>query len=382
MLRLFFLTAHVKGMPPLMKRSQGFTLIEIAVVLIILTLITGGLVSFLNVQLTNQRITTTKANEAAIKIALTNFIALNNRLPCPAIPNLAPGAAGYGREAPAKPSACTGLPIDPVVTGIVPWITLGISSDAASDGYTNRFTYQVVLAATSTSLTPQTVSGIRGTISLHSSGPGVLGEPPTVPNGNQTNDCGTTGTGIPNPCAAVAILISHGRNGLGAFSDQGIPQAAAIGPDEQENTDGNSRFVVKTFSDSPTNPYDDIILALTPNDLLTPLTQGGVLKDSRAVLNDDFEAIKAAIISYAISNRSSTTPYTYPLPPSLGSVTFDPWGKAIMYAVITNPIPSGPSSANAFSLTSYGPDGVLGGGDDIVVTISISEAQALISRRS
>ena len=33
-------------MPPPMKRSQGFTLIEIAVVLIIITLISGGLISF------------------------------------------------------------------------------------------------------------------------------------------------------------------------------------------------------------------------------------------------------------------------------------------------------------------------------------------------
>ncbi|GBL45310.1 hypothetical protein SFMTTN_1117 [Sulfuriferula multivorans] len=92
-----------------MKRSQGFTLIEIAVVLIIITLLSGGLISFFNIQLTNQRITSTKANEAAIKVALTNFIAQNNRLPCPAIPALAPGAVGYGREATATASACTGL---------------------------------------------------------------------------------------------------------------------------------------------------------------------------------------------------------------------------------------------------------------------------------
>ena len=370
-------------MPLLMKRSQGFTLIEIAIVLIIITLISGGLISFFNIQLTNQRITSTKANEAAIKIALTNFIAQNNRLPCPAIPNLAPGAAGYGREATATPSACTGLtPNGAVVTGIVPWISMGISSDAASDGYYNRFTYQVVLAATSTSLTPQTVSGISGAISLHSSGPGVLGAPPT---GNQINDCGSTGTGLPNPCAAVAILVSHGRNGYGAFSDQGIQQTAAIGPDEQENTNGDSRFVVKDFSDSPTNPFDDIVLAMTPNDLLSSLIQGGVLKDRRAVLNDDFEAAKVGIISNAILNRSSGPPYTYPLPASSSWTTpNDPWGNPIQYAISPggSPISSTSSSGNAFTLTSYGPDGVSGGGDDIVVTISITEAQALIGRLS
>lgn len=358
-----------------MKRSQGFTLIEIAVVLIIITLISGGLISFFNIQLTNQRITSTKANEAAIKIALTNFIVQNNRLPCPAIPNLAPGTAGYGREATATASACTGLtPNGVVVTGIVPWISLGISSDAASDGYYNRFTYQVVLAATSTSLTSQTVTAISGAISLHSSGPGVLGAPPT---GNQINDCGN------NSCKPVAILVSHGRNGYGAFSDQGIQQTAAIGPDEQENTNGDSLFVVKDFSDSPTNPFDDIVLALTPNDLLTPLIQGGVLKDLRAVLNDDFGAIKMAVISDAIVHRSSGPPYTYPLPSSSSWITpTDPWSKTIQYAVIASPISSTSSSGNAFSLTSAGPDGVFGTSDDIVVIISNTEALALIGRLS
>jgi prepilin-type N-terminal cleavage/methylation domain-containing protein len=379
-LRLVFETAHVERMPLLMKRSQGFTLIEIAIVLIIITLISGGLISFFNIQLTNQRITSTKANEVAIKIALTNFIAQNNRLPCPAIPNLAPGAAGYGREATATASACTGLtPNGAVVTGIVPWISMGISSDAASDGYYNRFTYQVVLAATSTSLTPQTVSGISGAISLHSSGPGVLGAPPT---GNQSNACGS---GLPNPCAAVAMLVSHGRNGYGAYSNQGIQQTAAIGPDEQENTNGDSRFVVKDFSDSPTNPFDDIVLAMTPNDLLSPLVQGGVLKDFRAVLKDDFEVIKMAIIANAILNRYSS-PYNYPLPssplPSYWLTPTDPWGRQIQYVVITPTISSGTSSGNAFSLTSSGPDGIVGTSDDIVVTISNVEALALITRVS
>ena len=276
--------------------------------------------------------------------------------------------------------ACTGLtPNGTVVTGIVPWISLGISSDAASDGYYNRFTYQVVLTATSTKLTPQTVSGISGTISLHSSGPGVLGTPPT---GNQINDCGNTGTGQPNPCAAVAILVSHGRNGYGAYSDQGIQQSAATGPDELENTNGDSRFVVKDFSDSPTNPFDDIVLALTPNDLLTQLVQGGVLKDARGVLNDDFETVKTAIVSYAISNRSGS-PYSYPLPTSpLSPATTDPWGQTIQYQVITTPISTSSLPGNAFKLMSAGPDGVLGTSDDIVVTISIDQALALIARLS
>ncbi|WP_124704140.1 hypothetical protein [Sulfuriferula multivorans] len=183
----------------------------------------------------------------------------------------------------------------------------------------------------------------------------------------------------------VAILVSHGRNGYGAFSAQGIQQTAAIGPDELENTNGDSLFVVKDFSDSPTNPYDDIVLALTPNDLLTPLIQGGVLKDSHAVLNDDFEASKTAIISYAISNRSAPASpppaYIYPLPASWTPPN-DPWITPIQYVPLTTQISTSSPPGDAFSLRSAGPDGVLNTSDDIVVTISIDEALALIARLS
>lgn len=100
-------------------------------------------------RLAQQRIDTTKTNAEAIKTALTLYISRNNRLPCPAMAGLAPGAAGYGLEA-AIPGTCTGTTIIGAVPnraarGIVPWISLGLTSEGASDAYNNRFTYEVTL---------------------------------------------------------------------------------------------------------------------------------------------------------------------------------------------------------------------------------------------
>jgi prepilin-type N-terminal cleavage/methylation domain-containing protein len=124
-------------------RHRGFSLIEIAVVLVIVGLIFGGMVSAWTTRLVQQRIDTTKTNAEAIKSALTLFISRNNRLPCAAVAGLAPGAAGYGQEA-ATPGTCTGTTIVGVVPnsaarGIVPWISLGMTGEAASDAYNNRF---------------------------------------------------------------------------------------------------------------------------------------------------------------------------------------------------------------------------------------------------
>ena len=126
-------------------RAPGFTLIELAIVLAIVGLLASGFLNAWTAHLVQQRINTTKSNADVVKTALINYMSRNNRLPCPAIAGLAPGAAGYGQEA-ATPGACTGTTIIGVAPniaarGIVPWLSLGMASDAASDGYNNRMTY-------------------------------------------------------------------------------------------------------------------------------------------------------------------------------------------------------------------------------------------------
>ena len=115
-----------------MNRARGFTLIEIAVVLFIVALLGGAIAQYLAGQISATKQAITQTRQASIKAALTNFIARNNRLPCPAIATTPSGAVGDGVEAPWP--GCTGTVnvVTPLVaTGTVPWVSLGLPGDAA-----------------------------------------------------------------------------------------------------------------------------------------------------------------------------------------------------------------------------------------------------------
>ncbi len=396
-----------------MQRLRGFTLIEIAVVLFISALVLGGIVQYLTLQLAAAKVTSTKSKQEAIKTAVVNYIARNSQLPCPADPTIANGVAQNGVAAATCAAAAGGITVSPAVTpvvatGSVPWVSLGLSNDASLDGYGSRLTYQVVIAATT--LNAQTVSGMKGAIAIHSATP--------VAAGNKINEC-TPGTATYNPCAAVLVIVSHGLNGFGSYSDAGILQTAAGGADEAENSNGDAAFVVKAYSDAPANPFDDLVMALTSSDLLSPLTSSGGMQDFRAALSANFNVIKNALISNAgragtflcvagnCGNSSNClTPgstcevaqYTYTLPgtiPALpASMTTDPWGNAIVYAINTAAAPAGlgatwiispdtgtsPLSITAFTLTSLGPDVTAANTDDISVTVTVGEFQSLAAK--
>ena len=376
---------HVRMRPqaaPNFRKSLGFTLVELSIVLIIIALIAGSGLALLNAQIDSQRQSATRVKQDGIRTALTTFISRNNRLPCPADTTLAVGDPNYGVEA-ATPGTCTGITssgVAPavVVTGIIPWVSLGIGDDATIDGYNDRFTYQVVASATN--LNPQTIAGMRGYITLHSSGPGTLGVPPA---GNQINDC--SGGLTFNPCAAVAVVLSTGKDGFGAYMvGGGQKSTTGAGADELANTDNDSKFVRKDFSDAAGNPFDDVLLTLTPSDLLTPLTQSGAVKDYRATLNASFDVFRGAVAANAISFRTGAPgTYQYPLPATASvpaSVANDPWGNPITYTRVTPIVNSSPSVAIAYTLSSNGPDGTASTADDFSTSVSVAELQNTFSK--
>lgn len=374
-------------------RQSGFTLVEMAVVLVIIGLLLVAGIGLGTTQIELSRITATKIKQEAIKNALISFIARNNRLPCPAVAALAPNAVGYGSEA-LTPGACAGSTIvGAVSTGIVPWENLGISDDIASDGNYNRFTYQVDLLATG--LNSATISGLKGAISVHTNVPAVLGP---VPIGNQTNDCTV---GNYNPCSGVVTIISHGTNGLGAYTSEGVQRILpASGTDEAENTNADSKVVVKDYSNNPANPFDDIVMIIPAYELLAPLTKNGSLDDYNAALNKNFSAISGAVIAYTFANRTGTTgsgSYPTPTDPIITNLPVnilnDPWGNTIKYKqFISNPLSASNSLPNitkmtdpnniAFTLSSNGPDGAPSTADDIIKTVYVTQLMNAYSNAS
>jgi prepilin-type N-terminal cleavage/methylation domain-containing protein len=391
------------------RATRGFTLLEMAMVLAIIGLIMGTILSMTKTLSSSSKIAATQSKEALIKAALINFIAVNNRLPCPADPTATASTAGtlstpagtYGMETvtAATPKGCA-MPLSAgVYAGVVPWATLGLTQDAAIDGYNQFFTYLVAATAIKTvpvtavtalnaGLVP-TISGLEGAISIYASQTNL-----TIP----TNNCmptSYTSTAPYNQCSAVVVIISHGADGLGAYTTSGAAATPlSNAPDENQNALHTNQIVMHDASMTTNNPFDDIILPITSSDLLSPLMGNGTLQPYNAVLNNDFANITAAITNSLIAYKSGgPSPYSYTVlttstTPSITavlaslpqSITYDPWGNQIMYATaITGSISCvlANYSTAIYTLTSKGPDGVTNGlppaGDDISVTVYFNQ---------
>ncbi len=131
-----------------MNESKGFTLIELAVVLFIVSLLLGGFLSPLSARLEqqNRQRTTDMLNE--IKESLLGYALINGRLPCPDCPDGNVGACGAlaaaqrndGQEDTYDPGF--GVIQCRFNTGNLPWVDLQTSEH---DAWARHFTYSVSL---------------------------------------------------------------------------------------------------------------------------------------------------------------------------------------------------------------------------------------------
>lgn len=105
------------------RQQAGFTLTELAIVLVIVALLLGGMMVPLSTQRDLQKVNETNKMLSEIQEALLGFAAINGRLPCPDT-DTDPAAAGYGLEE----ASCSA---DLASEGYLPWKTLGVSQTDA-----------------------------------------------------------------------------------------------------------------------------------------------------------------------------------------------------------------------------------------------------------
>lgn len=241
-------------MPVAMTRgisSQGFTLVEMAIVLLIVTLLLGGLIIPLSAQVDQRNTTETQRTLASIQEALIGFALSNGRLPCPASPT------SSGQESPIGGGACTN-PYD----GFVPAATLGISpvdsQGYALDAWNNRIRYAVT-----------TANGNAFTSSNGMKAAGMSSLTPDLLVCSSLSTPTACNTGATLTSNAVAVIFSIGKNG----------SSGAAGSDETANLDNNQVFVSHDLSlgASPTGPFDDIVTWLSPNILYNRMVAAGQL---------------------------------------------------------------------------------------------------------
>jgi type II secretory pathway pseudopilin PulG len=114
-----------------MKTSTGFTLIEIAIVLIVITLAISSLLIPVRVQFEQANRQETLNTLGQIKAALISYAAVNGRLPCPALDY--EYGDGHDAEVGRENSTLCGQ------EGTLPWIDLGVKG---YDAWGNLFRYR------------------------------------------------------------------------------------------------------------------------------------------------------------------------------------------------------------------------------------------------
>lgn len=123
------------------RRLRAFSLLEIAIVLIIVGLISSLTFPILTASLEAGRRQKTENHKERLFYCLAGYVLQNGHLPCPG--QLSDLPLGSARE------KCLENHV-----GIIPFKTLGINQETAKDGFGNWFTYAVNPALTSPHLRP------------------------------------------------------------------------------------------------------------------------------------------------------------------------------------------------------------------------------------
>lgn len=137
-------------------RQQGYTLIELAVVMVILGLLIAPAFGLYTLYIKDQRKQQTESAMQSAQNAVGGFRSLYGRYPCPAPADAAPGSAEYGYEdcsatAPGVVTATsnnTALANRDVLIGALPFRELNMQERDSIDGHGMRLSYSVTRSLT------------------------------------------------------------------------------------------------------------------------------------------------------------------------------------------------------------------------------------------
>lgn len=313
------------------RRSRGFTLAELAIGFLIIGLLLYSAFMPLSSQLETRNIADTRRTMDQIREALIGFAQANGRLPCPARGATPAGSidsstwtqsfsAGAEQYDTTNKRCFTAL-------GVVPWSTLGLTE---TDAWGRRFTYRVSPAFADATY-DSTDAATKRTWQSRNSAPGgsqdqtaiqsPADQSPTCPGsgaGNspspiptqasfalcslgdiavftrlETNHATVTALGSSLP----AIVISHGKNGKGAWQPNGVAlSSAAANTDELANSSGTTTrtagYLSYAFYSRNQTPqattcddtsgtafceFDDIVMMIPASTLIARMVSAGRL---------------------------------------------------------------------------------------------------------
>jgi prepilin-type N-terminal cleavage/methylation domain-containing protein len=278
-----------RTLPTPRSREAGFSLIELAIGLVIVATLLAALLVPLGTQVEQRRAAETVRRMDAARDALLGFAVSNGRLPCPA------SDASNGREVltpPAADGVCTQM------NGWLPGVTLGLTNlddngyyrDGYELGNVSRIRYAVVQPdGTTPAGVPANaftkVDGIKGV-----NAEATRANMRAIANTNglfticnkastESTSCAVESPPPPAPPTPDPIIIADG-NAIAVLTSQG-PKATtrAASADEIENNElGNDRvFVSRVHSEATGNEFDDHVLWISPSVLFYRMTSVGAL---------------------------------------------------------------------------------------------------------
>jgi type II secretory pathway pseudopilin PulG len=253
------------------RRVRGFSLAEIAVVMVIVGLLIGGLLAPLSAQMEQRDFNETQKRIEYANELLLGFAIANGRLPCPA------SSTSNGDESPTGgTTACTNY-----YDGYLPAKALGMqpvdSSGYALDSFNNRIRYALsntVTPAASATCAAPAYPAFSSSTNLKANGLQCLPFDLLVCSSSQASGFSSTSCGTSNSLVTtktvVAIVFSMGKNGASTGTTR---------VDELANTDGNATFVYHT--PAPTGAtggeYDDQMIWISAGLLFGRMVSAGVL---------------------------------------------------------------------------------------------------------
>lgn len=247
------------------SHSRGFSLAEIAVVLVIVGLLLGGLLAPLATQMDQRNFSDTQKRIEYAREELLGFAIANGRLPCPA------SSSSSGDESPSGGGTCTNY-----YDGYLPARALGIqqvdSSGYAIDAYNNRIRYS--LAQTITGTGCASTPAFASSTNLKANGLQCMPADLRICKSSQASGFSSTSCGtnndLVNTNTVVAIIFSGGKNSASSDSTR---------TDEIANTDGNATFVYHTPAPSTATggEYDDQMVWISAGLLYGRMVSAGVL---------------------------------------------------------------------------------------------------------
>lgn len=229
--------------------QAGFTLVEMALVLVIVGVTLGGLLVSLSAQVEQRDYSQTRQSMEEIREALLGYALSRGHLPCPAI------SAANGAED-RTAGACNNR------VGFLPWAELGVKK---TDSWNRLYRYSVTPAYSNSTLA-------------------ITLSPPTARDITiQTRNASGVLVNLSNANDIPVAVISHGKNGYGATSNDGVllDDTSVNNNDEKtNNTGGGAVLVAREFGNDKTTTfgeYDDIVVWISPNSYFSKMVTVGRL---------------------------------------------------------------------------------------------------------